>query len=103
MQGRPHLLFAELIERIGFIAAELLAQLGEQRFCFLSLAQSHIGSSKQIGRIARVSLRIWIEVACNLQVNERVLWAARFEQCRSTEYSGRNGVWVECDRLIEFR
>lgn len=103
MQGGPHLLFAELIERIGFVRAELIAHLSEQRFCFVSFAQSNVGSSKQIDRIASVPLLSRVKVPRNLQIDERVLGAASFEQRRTAKYPGRNRMRIEFDRPIELR
>jgi hypothetical protein len=68
-------LFAELVERIGFVGAVLTAYLCEECIGIVSPADGSISPCQQVRRVAYVSLRIGIELACQFQIGNRILWA----------------------------
>ena len=102
MQRRSNLLLTELVEGVGFIGTELMTELGEKRLRLVWLAEGGIGPSQQVSCIARIPLRVGVEMAGNLQINDGILWALYREQSLATKYPGRNGIRIQLDCLIQF-
>src|ERR1700761_3945132 len=102
MQRRSNLLVTELVEGIGFVGSELMTELGKERGRLVSLAEGGVGPSQQVRCIARVALRVGVETARNLQIRDGISRAPGREQSLATKYPGRDRIWIQPNRLIEF-
>jgi hypothetical protein len=102
VQRRSNLLITELVEGIGFVGAELMTELREKRVRLVSLAEGGVGPSQQVRCIARIPLRVRVEIAGNLQINDGILWTPYREQSLATKYPGGHRIWIQVDRLIQF-
>ena len=46
-------------------------------------------------------MRVGVEIASNFQINNGILWALCREQSLATQYPGRDGIWIQLDRMIQ--